>query len=151
TAVAVSLCNEAHNPQRWDFRAMIIAWIVLGTAFLALFPALGRCTILVCIAGFGSGLTLPAVSSYRGFLNVVVYTITVNLYWIGLASFSSPYSPAFLFYEILTPGLSRSAHVSTHVMVGNLIVLNLFIWFGSIYGYSCVKHANGNILREQSN
>ena len=147
--VVVSLRNEVRNPQRLDFPAIFAAWIVFGTVFAALFPALGRCTVLVCFAGFGSGLTVGAFSSSGRFLNALVYAITVNLYWIGFGIVSSPYAPALLFYKIIFPGLSRSAQISTHTMVGNMIVLNLFIWLGAISGHPAVSRATPQ--REQPN
>jgi len=148
-AVAVSLRNEVRDPQRLDFRAITAAWIVLWTIFAALFPALRRCTILVCFAGLGSGLTLGAFGSSSRLLNALVYAITVNLYWIALGVVASPYTPALLFWKIIFPGLSRTAQISTVTLVGNLIVLNLFIWLGTIYAYSAVTGATP--LREQTN
>jgi hypothetical protein len=135
----------------WIFRRSSPPGSFFGLSFAVLFPALGRCTVLVCFAGFGSGLTVGAFSSSGRFLNPVAYAITVNLYWIGLGIVSSPYIPALLFYKIIFPGLSRSAQISTHTMVGNLIVLNLFIfiWLGTISGHPAVIRATR--MRQQPN
>src|SRR5215468_1897440 len=120
------ICNS-----RDDVEAFIAGWVVFWTLFNALFPLFGRCPVLVSIVGFISGLTVACVSNGRRWMALLLFSSTVALYWVCLGIISSPYEPALRFYKLLAPGLSRNAQTSIETLVGNLVVLTLFIWFGA--------------------
>jgi len=126
TAVIVGICNS-----RDDVEAFIAGWLAFWTLFNALFPLLGRCPVLVSIVGFISGLTVAYMSNGRRWMALLLFSSTVAFYWVCLGIISSPYEPAVRFYKLMALGLSRSAQVSNETLVGNLIVLTLFIWFGA--------------------
>jgi hypothetical protein len=115
-------------------RAAAFGWGALSTLCIALFPIFGRCTVLVGIAGFGSGLVVRYLS--RRWLHLLVFIVTVHLYWIGSSVASSPYSPLVWLYQLIGFGLVRGALVSVQLSIGNLVVLSLAIWVGAVCGYS---------------
>jgi hypothetical protein len=134
-AIVISIFNDASSPGQLDFRAVIAGWIVFWTLFNALFPLFGRCPVLMCVAGFGSGL-LAAARSRHWLSGLLLYTATVHLYWIGLGVTSSPYTPVVRLYKVIGLGIARSAQITIDGLVVNLAVLTLAIWFGGVCGRS---------------
>jgi hypothetical protein len=115
-------------------RGITAGWILLSTVLIALFPVFGRCTVLVCIAGFGSGLAAGHAS--RHWLHVLLFSLTAQFYWIGLGIVSTPYLPVLWLYRTIGFGFVRSGQVSINLLIGNLVILTFTIWLGAACGHS---------------